>query len=104
MKDYKPAAIKRIDNTPELSAHKAILLTAHFFTLDEHYEWVATAPVADIVEWAIEVEEEEEEQEAAYYAYLESQMAAPAVAVPEDDSDDDDQGYCGPTCGKYGNW
>ena len=49
---------------------------------------------------------EEQAQEAAYYAHLEAQMKQ-AVVVPDPVNfvdDDDDGGYCGPTCGKYGNW
>ena len=46
---------------------------------------------------------EEQAQEAAYYAHLEAQMAAPAAVVTPDDYDDDG-GYCGPTCGRFGNW
>lgn len=45
--------------------------------------------------------------EAAYYAHLESLFTAtavPAEYITEDAGDDDDGGYCGPTCGKYGNW
>jgi hypothetical protein len=33
----------------------------------------------------------------------EPMMVAVAVPVCTED-DDDDQGYCGPTCGRFGNW
>jgi len=45
---------------------------------------------------------EELAQEVAYYASLEQ---ADAAAEPEfTGDDDDDQGYCGPTCGRFGDW
>lgn len=47
---------------------------------------------------------EELAEEAAYYAYLESLMAAAVVVVDPVDFVDDDQDYCGPTCGRFGNW
>lgn len=52
---------------------------------------------------------EELAQEAAYYAHLEAQQQATdnlmrqlSEAVGDDDGDD--MGYCGPTCGRFGNW
>jgi hypothetical protein len=49
---------------------------------------------------------EELEQERAYYAYLDSVygVRAPDPVDAAADDDDDDQGYCGPTCGRFGNW
>lgn len=49
---------------------------------------------------------EEQEQEAAYYAHLESMMVNIQIVIPPTvpEFDDDDQGYCGPTCGRFGNW
>jgi len=46
----------------------------------------------------------EVEDEAAYYAWLESQMKEAVVVVDPVNFVDDDQGYCGPTCGRFGNW
>jgi hypothetical protein len=46
---------------------------------------------------------EEQAQEAAYYASIASQYAPVAEPACTED-DDDDQGYCGPTCGRFGNW
>lgn len=49
---------------------------------------------------------EELAQEAAYYASLEQADADAEQAYAElvGDDDGDDMGYCGPTCGKFGDW
>ena len=55
---------------------------------------------------------EELAQEAAYYAALDAQQQREALSdamwaaliTPDAGDVDDDGGYCGPTCGKYGNW
>lgn len=43
-------------------------------------------------------------EEAAYYAWLHSQMEPAGLVAVTEDGADDDQGYCGPTCGRFGNW
>lgn len=49
---------ERVNNTPELSKHEATI----FYNWNEtdHLEWIATAPVAEIVAWAEAVEAEGE--------------------------------------------
>ena len=51
-------ARQRIENTPELAAHAAIILY-EWPNWNEHMAWIATAPVAEIVEWAESVEADE---------------------------------------------
>lgn len=41
----------RIDATPELEQYEDILIYS-WDNFDEHAEWVATAPVAEIIDWA----------------------------------------------------
>ena len=48
------AAAARVANTPELAAHSATILAD--WEDAGHYEWVCTAPVAQIVSWAQSVE------------------------------------------------
>ncbi len=50
--------------------------------------------------------DEELAQEAAYYASLEQADADAEQAYTElvGDDDGDDMGYCGPTCGRFGDW
>ena len=47
--------IARINAEPELDAHR-VTLTYDWPNTEEHYEWVATAPIAEIVDWAETVE------------------------------------------------
>lgn len=47
---YKIAAA-RVDDNPKLAAHRDFIL-ADWPEGDEHWEWVATAPVDEIVDWA----------------------------------------------------
>lgn len=51
--------IARIDAEPELDAHRDTI-TYDWPNAEEHYEWVATAPIAEIVDWAETVEAEAE--------------------------------------------
>jgi len=41
----------RVQNTPELAAHEKFIL-ADWPEGNNHWQWVATAPVAEIVDWA----------------------------------------------------
>jgi hypothetical protein len=45
----------RVDATPELDAHRATIL-ADWPEGAEHWEWVCTAPVDEIVNWSEAVE------------------------------------------------
>lgn len=56
MNEYtRTDAIARVDDTPELDAHRDVILY-DWPNDDEHWEWVCTAPVEEIVDWAIAVE------------------------------------------------
>lgn len=44
----------RISETEELGPHEEVLL--YDWLDDAHFQWVATAPVAEIVDWATTVE------------------------------------------------
>ena len=45
------AARARVQNTPELAEHADFIL-ADWPEGDDHWKWVATAPVAEVVDWA----------------------------------------------------
>ena len=49
--------IARIDATPELEPYRATI-TYDWPEAEEHYRWVCTAPIAEIVDWAETVEHE----------------------------------------------
>jgi uncharacterized membrane protein len=51
----------RINKNPALVAY-ADLLQYDWDDADEHADWVATAPVSEIVEWAQQIREAEEDQ------------------------------------------
>lgn len=54
-KDWYKEAERRVWVTPELKAHE----TTIFYDWpegDEHWKWIATAPVKEIVNWAETVE------------------------------------------------
>ena len=55
MTDWYEQAQHRVDSVPELKAHKSTIM----YDWDEgteHWQWVATAPVAEIVDWAETIE------------------------------------------------
>lgn len=52
----------RINNNPELEPY-ADLLQYDWQDEDEHAEWVATAPVSEIVDWAKSIRDAERQQE-----------------------------------------
>ena len=56
------SARARVASSTELSAHSA-KIWSDWHNMDEHIEWVATAPESDIVEWAELCERDDEEQE-----------------------------------------
>lgn len=47
--------VTRIDNTPELEPYREVLVY-DWPNEQEHIDWVCTAPVAEIVAWAREIE------------------------------------------------
>jgi len=47
-------AERRVNETPELEPHRDTIL--YDWDEAEHWEWVCTAPVAEIVSWARAVE------------------------------------------------
>jgi hypothetical protein len=44
-------AKRRVQDTPELAEHEAFILD-DWPEGEDHWQWVATAPVAEIVDWA----------------------------------------------------
>lgn len=44
-------ANQRVQDTPELASHYNVIM-ADWPEGDEHYRWVCTAPIAEIVDWA----------------------------------------------------
>lgn len=52
LQDFALAACERVDGTPALSEHADFIL-AHRPAGHAHLLWVATAPVKEIVDWAI---------------------------------------------------
>ena len=55
------AAEARVDSTPELQPFRDLLLE-YDWNDDGHMEWVATAPIAEIVDWAEIIRQGEREQ------------------------------------------
>lgn len=51
----------RVEAEPELEAHRDIIILYDWPEGEEHWEWVCTAPVAEIVGWAEVVGEAPEE-------------------------------------------
>ena len=60
-KEYN-AAKARIDETPELEAHRSTIMYDWQET-GEHWAWIATASTKDIVDWAQMVESAQEDDE-----------------------------------------
>lgn len=54
---WKTKAWNRVNDTPELYRHRSTIM-ADWQEGDEHWEWVATAPVTEIVNWAEVVEKD----------------------------------------------
>lgn len=55
MTDWQKQAQERVNSNPQLKAHKSTIMY-EWNEGDEHWQWVATAPVAEIVDWAETVE------------------------------------------------
>ena len=55
-------AVARVDATPELAPYRDLLVEYDWPEGDEHYLWVATTPVAELVDWAKTVREGEADE------------------------------------------
>jgi hypothetical protein len=55
MEHTREDARARVDATPELDAHRQVIL-ANWPEGEEHWGWVCSAPVHEIVDWAEAVE------------------------------------------------
>ena len=55
--DWYVKADRRVNGTPELEAHRETIFK-DWNEGEEHWEWIATAPIAKIVDWAETVEQE----------------------------------------------
>ena len=55
------AAAKRIDDNTELEQYRD-LITYDWGDMEAHWRWVASAPIAEIIEWAQGIREDEEAQ------------------------------------------
>ena len=55
------AAAQRIADHPELEEYRDLLLEYGWDNQDDHLEWVATAPIAEIIAWAQDIREDENE-------------------------------------------
>jgi hypothetical protein len=53
-------AAARVRNTPELAEHRDLLLGYDWPNTDEHLAWVASAPVAEILDWLSNLDNEGE--------------------------------------------
>ncbi|NLD44896.1 MAG: hypothetical protein GX657_15550 [Chloroflexi bacterium] len=56
-------AIARVNATPELEPYRDLFIEYDWPNQDEHYGWVATAPVAELIDWAKQIREDEGEGE-----------------------------------------
>ena len=55
MTDWRLRARQRVQDTSELQLYRDVIF-ADWPEGDEHLEWVASAPVAEIVRWAQQIE------------------------------------------------
>lgn len=60
MDAIKERAIKRVGEIDDLNLHSDMILDDGWDYEDGHWEWVATAPVVEIVQWAEYIEASEE--------------------------------------------
>jgi len=51
MNEVYEQARRRVQDTPQLAEHEAFIL-ADWPEGDDHWRWVATAPMAEVVDWA----------------------------------------------------
>jgi hypothetical protein len=52
------SAQQRVMNTPELRPHYSTICEYDWPNAQEHINWVCTAPISEIVDWAKTIEEE----------------------------------------------
>ena len=55
-------AVARVNATPELESYRDLLIEYDWPNADEHYDWVATAPIAELVDWAQGIREGESQE------------------------------------------
>ena len=60
-REYKLAS-ERIDNTPELEPYRKTIMY-DWQESGEHWAWIATASIQDIIDWAQSVEQDDADQE-----------------------------------------
>lgn len=53
-------AVARVNETPELEQYYDLLIEYDWPEGDEHYTWVATADVAELIDWAQTVRQDED--------------------------------------------
>lgn len=58
----------RVQETPELQPHTDIIVEYDWNDSD-HYHWVETAPIAEILRWAEEIRENEQNEQQAISQY-----------------------------------
>jgi hypothetical protein len=66
--NHEELAEKRVNDTPELKTHSDTIFY-DWNNWDEHVEWVATAPIEEIIEWAAMVEGYAERDEMERHMY-----------------------------------
>ena len=54
-------ARNRVNQTTDLQPYASIIIDYDWHEEEEHYEWVATAPVGEIVAWAEGIRQDERE-------------------------------------------
>jgi len=52
-------AAQRIHDNPELEEYRDLLIENLWDNQDEHLDWVATAPISEIVAWAEDIRQDE---------------------------------------------
>lgn len=57
MSDLREQAQRRVNSDPKLSVHEDTIMY-DWKESDEHWEWIITAPVDEIVDWAETVEKD----------------------------------------------
>lgn len=52
-------ATERVDNDPQLSQYRDLLIEYDWPNEDEHLQWVATAPTTELINWAETIRRDE---------------------------------------------
>lgn len=58
---YAEMANDRVDAEPELTPYRDLLIEYDWDNQGEHWQWVSTAPISEIVDWAKNIRASEEE-------------------------------------------